>query len=113
MANPARKTNPAWRSAATETRQTNPAGRGRIAAASVPALAFALLILLAARLSAAFAGPVAGPTGQPPIPPDGRSGLAAARVSSDGSGRFESADRGSGSGLGGRRVHATPSGPVA
>ena len=63
---PAKRTQPGW-SVATETRQTNPAGRVGSRLMSVPALAFALLILLATRLSAAFAGPVASPTGQPTV----------------------------------------------
>ncbi len=59
-----------------------PTGSGRIADRRVPALACAMVILLAAGLSAAFAGPI----GRPTIPADGRSSPAAARADADGPG---------------------------
>jgi hypothetical protein len=51
-----------------------PAGSRRIAAWSVPAVACALVILLAAGLNAAWAGPVAGPNGRPSMTPAARAG---------------------------------------
>ncbi len=91
--------------------QNEPTGWRRIAHLGVLALIFALLILLTARLSAAFADPVAGPIGKPSIAADGRSGPAAAKVDSDRPRRFESADRRRRPELIVRRIHAPPIGP--
>ncbi len=57
-----------------------PTGSRRIADWSVPALVCGLVILLAAGLSAAPAGSVAGPGGRPDRPRGGRSGPAAAKI---------------------------------
>ena len=62
---PGRQNEPSPAGAGGGNSRNEPSGSGRIAAASVPALAFALLILLATRLSGALAGSVAGPTGEP------------------------------------------------
>ncbi len=64
---PSRQNEPSPAAGGDESPPNEPGGSGRIAALSVPALAFALLILLAARLSAAFAGPVAGPIDRPHV----------------------------------------------
>src|SRR5262249_44183538 len=70
--------------------RNEPIDPGRIADLGVGALICALVILLAAGLSAAFAGPVAGPGGRPSIPLDGRPGPAAASVDSNRPGPFAS-----------------------
>jgi hypothetical protein len=62
---PIRQNEPSPAAGGDPASQNEPGGSWRIAALSVPALALALLILLAAGLSAAFAGPAAGPTGKP------------------------------------------------
>src|SRR5262249_39367808 len=59
--------------------EDEPSASGRIAHPSVPVLACALVLLLAAGLSAAFAGPI----GTPCLPADGNSGRVAARVDRD------------------------------
>ena len=82
--------------------ENEPTGSGRIADSSVPALVCALVILLAAGLSAAFAGPI----GKPSLPADGQSGPAAASVDSDRPGPFESAHRRQGPERIGRGIHA-------
>jgi hypothetical protein len=66
------------------------AGPRRITDSSVPALACVLVLLLAAGLSAAWAGPVGRPAG----PRDGRSGAAAANVGGDRPGAFAYPHRG-------------------
>ncbi len=91
--------------------QNEPTGSGRIADLSAPALVCAVVILLAARLSATFAGSFAGPIGKPWIRADGNSGPAAARVDSDRPSPLESAHRSQGPELIGRRIHAPPIGP--
>ena len=93
-------------SAAIPAQETNPSESGRIAHRSVPALACALVLLLAAGLSAAFAGPI----GKPCLPADGNSGRVAARVDRDRPGPFASSHRGPGQGPSGRRIHAPPIG---
>ncbi len=89
-----------------------PTGSRRIADWSVPALVWGLVILLAAGLSAAPAGPVAGPGGRPDRPRAGRSGPAAANVDSDRPGPFADSDRGPRPELISRSLHAPPIGPV-
>ena len=64
-------------------------GSGRMARLGVPALIFAMAILPAVRLSAAFAGPI----GKPDVPADGKSSRAAANVDTDRPCPFESAYR--------------------
>jgi hypothetical protein len=56
--------------------QNEPGGPGPMAGLDIPALVCALLILLATGLSAAFAGPVAGPIGPPSMTPVARAGPA-------------------------------------
>jgi hypothetical protein len=87
------------------------AGSRRIVDMSALALVGALVILLAAGLSAAWAGPVACPGGRPDSPSDGRSGPAAANVNSDRPGPFASSDPGPRPFLVGRSVPAPPVGP--
>ncbi len=68
--------------------QNEPTTPGRLSAPAVPALVFALVILLAAGLSAAFAGALTGPAGQADLP--GRGGLTRrARGSTDLRGPWE------------------------
>jgi hypothetical protein len=69
--------------------QNEPTAPGRIAALAVPGLVFALLILLAAGLSAAFAGALAGPAGQADLPREERSQPAATGGSTDLRGPWE------------------------
>ncbi len=63
-----------------QVRENEPGTSGPIAALSVPAMVLALMVLLAAGLFAAFAGPVGGPFGNPGAAQHGRSGPPAANV---------------------------------